>query len=333
LISRATARPSRPSRNPLGRLLRWLGDPPHPQLVCEISATGVAAARLAARGRRSLECHAFEPLPERAVAPSPMELNVADASAVGNALDRVLARVDGHGSDFALILPDEVVRVFLLQFESFPKSAAEAVPLLRFRLRKSVPFETDDSSVSYSLQPAGPPTAPAGSVHVLAVIARQKIIRQYEELLEARQKRVGVVLSSTLAVLPLVDDTRPALLARLTGNTLTTIIVRSGALAVYRCTSLPAGVEALTAKILLDEIYPAVAFFQDTWGESVGEARLAGLGNRIQEFSELLEAELHCRISPVSAAAALEGRLAGEEREQVDTTLEAAVGWMLHGQA
>jgi type IV pilus assembly protein PilM len=332
LTSRASASPASRSGNPLGRLVRWLAEPAHPQLVCEISAQGVAAARLAARGRRALESHAFEPLPAGAIAPSPVELNLGDAGAVGGALDRVLARVNGHGSDFALIIPDEVVRVFLLQFEAFPKSAAEAEPLLRFRLRKSVPFETDDSIVSYSIQPAGPPAAPAGAVHVLAAIARRKIIRQYEEMLEARQKRVGVVLSSTLAALPLVDDSRATLLARLTGNTLSTVIVRSGALAVYRCTQLPGSAEMIAAKSLLDEIYPAVAYFQDTWGEAVAEARMAGFGTRGEEFREPLESELHCRISPVVASAALEGRLAGEERAQVDRAMEAAVGWMLQGQ-
>ena len=319
---------------PLGRLVRWLGEPSHPHLVCEVSSAGVAAARLAGHGRRALESHAFEPVPPGAVAPSPVELNLADSAAVGSALDRVLARVAGHAHsvEFALIIPDVVVRVFLLQFDAFPKSAAEAVPLLRFRLRKSVPFETEDSSVSYSIQPAGPPSAPAGSIHVLAAIARQKIIRQYEELLEARQKRVATVLSSTLAALPLVDDARPSLLARLAGNTLTTAIVRSGALAVYRCTALQAPPETLLPQNLLDEIYPSIAYYQDTWGAPVAEVRLAGFGARTEEFRGLLENELQFRVTPVIASAAMEGRLAGEERIQVDRVMEAAVGWMLHAQ-
>ena len=317
---------------PLTRLVRWLGDPPHPHLVCELSVAGVAAARLAGRGRRALESHAFEAVPPGAVVPSPVELNLADPAAVGDVMDRVLARVGGHGTEFALIIPDEVVRVFLLQFEAFPKKPAEAVPLLRFRLRKSVPFETEESSVSYSLQPAGPPSAPIASVHVLAAIARQKIIRQYEELLEARHRRVGIVLSSTLAALPLVDDTRPALLARLAGNTLTTAIVRSGALAVYRCTALHVPAAAITPQNLLDEVYPSLAYFQDTWGQQVSEVRLAGFGSNTEEFRTQLESELHCRVMPVIASAALEDRLAGEERAQVDRVMEAAVGWLLHGQ-
>ena len=324
-----TAEP-RPA-GPLARFVRWLGDPPHPHLVCEVSTAGVAAGRLAGRGKRAFESHAFEALPPGAVVPSPVELNLADPAAVGDVVERVLARVGGHGTEFALIIPDEVVRVFLLQFESFPKSAAEAVPLLRFRLRKSVPFETEESSVSYSLQPAGPPAAPIASVHVLAAIARQKIIRQYEELLEARHRRVGTVLSSTLAALPLVDDSRPALLARLAGNTLSTAIVRSGALAVYRCTALHLAGGSLSPQNLLDEIYPSIAYFQDTWGEPVGEVRLAGFGSSTEEFRGHLENELHCKVLPVIASAALEVRPAGEERAQVDRFMEAAVGWMLHG--
>ena len=326
------SRNAAPSSGSFGRLSRWLSEPPHPSLVCEVGAAGVAAARVSGRGHRALESHAFEPVPAGAVTPSPVDLNLADPAAVGAALDAVLSRVNGHGHDFALVIPDEVVRVFLLQFEAFPKSAAEAVPLLRFRLRKSVPFETEEATVSYSLQPAGPPSAPAGSIHVLAAIARHRIVRQYEELLEARQRRVGIVLSSTLAALPLVDDAHPALLARLAGNTLTTAIVRSGALAVYRCSALQSSAESFLPQSLLDEVYPSLAYYQDTWGESVAEVRLAGFGARTEEFRGPLESELHCRVLPVVASAALEGRLAGEERAQVDRVMEAAVGWMLHAQ-
>jgi len=327
---RATPASAPPRLSPARRLARWLQEPPHTRLVCEIGATGVAAARLG--GKRVLEGHAFEPLEPGLVAPSPVELNIADVAAVGKALDRVLNRAGVQGAEFALIIPDEVVRVFLLQFESLPRRAAEAVPLLRFRLRKSVPFDTEDSSVSYTVQPAGPPAAPEGAVHVLAAIARQKIIRQYEELLEARQRRVGLVLSSTLASLPLVDDSRPSLLARLSGNTLTTVIVHAGSLAVYRCTSLHGTADTITAQNLLDEVFPAIAYFQDTWSTGVSEVRLAGLGARVDEFRGLLETELQCRVSPVVPSAVVEGRLAGEERALVDRRMEAVIGWMLHGE-
>ena len=329
MSSRATAASAAARPGALRRALRWVGDPPHPRLVCELSVAGVAAARLGKR--RALESHAFEPLAPGVVSPSPVDLNLTDSAAIGAALDKALTRIGAQGSEFALIIPDEVVRVFLLQFESLPRRASEAVPLLRFRLRKSVPFDTEDSAVSYSVQPAGPPSAPEGSIHVLAAIARQKIIRQYEELLEARQKRVAVVLSSTLAALPLVDDARPALLARLCGNTLTTVIVHAGSMAVYRCTSLHGDPESITPQSFLDEVYPAVAYFQDTWSTGISEARLAGLGPRTDEVRPLLETELQCRVAPVVASAVLEGRPAGEERALIDSRMEAIAGWAVAG--
>jgi len=330
-LNRASASAAAPAARPgpLRRAFRWIQDAPHPRLACEISAAGVALARLGKH--RALEAHAFEPLAPGAVVASPVDLNLSDPAAVGAALEKALTRIGAQGSEFALIVPDEVVRVFLLQFESLPRRAAEAVPLLRFRLRKSVPFDTEDSAVSYSVQPVGPPSAPAGSIHVLAAIARQKIIRQYEELLEARQKRVAVVLSSTLAALPLVDDARPALLARLCGSTLTTVIVHAGSMAVYRCTALHGDPESITPQGFLDEVYPAVAYFQDTWSTGISEVRLAGLGARADDVRALLETELECRVASVVASSALEGRPAGEERSLIDRRMEAIAGWAVAG--
>jgi type IV pilus assembly protein PilM len=307
---------------------------PSPALACEIGPRGVAAAR-GARRRVSLEAHAFEALPDGAVTPSPVEPNILDAVAVRGALERVLGRVNGHEAEAALVVPDQVVRVFLLQFDTFPRRAEEAIPLLRWRLKKSVPFDVEDTVVSYMLQEGGPAAsgqtgAEGGSVHVLAAVARQRIVRQYEELLEGAGRSAGVVISSTLAALPLVDDFTPSLLARLAGRTLTTIIVRRGVLAVYRCTEMQAEADALAPQSLLDEIYPAAAYYHDNWGEPVGQARLAGFGSRYEEFRAAVERELGCKAASLSASAALEERLAGEERATVDREFDALVGWMLY---
>ncbi len=320
---------------PLARLLHWVDAVPHPPLACEIGPAGVAAVRRARR-RLALEAYAFEALPAGAVSPSPVEANIADTATVRGALERVLAKVNSHGAEAALIVPDQVVRVFLLRFDTFPRRADEAVPLLRWRLKKSVPFDVEDTVVSYTLQRGGPP-APAATgagatpgVDVLTAVARQRIVRQYEELLEGFGKTPGIVLSSTLAALPLVDDSRSSLAARLSGKTLTTVIVRQGILAVYRCAEMSAGAEALEPQALLDEIYPAAAYYQDTWGEQVQQTRLAGFGGRYEEFRSAVARELGCSVAPLSPSAALEERLAGEARLLVDRQFDALVGWMLY---
>src|SRR5712692_3296002 len=319
-------------------LLDWLDQMPHPSVAIEISAGGVAAVR-GARRRMALEAHAFEPLAAGAVTPSPVEPNIMDAAAVRAAVRHVLERVNGHSAELAVVVPDQVVRVFLLQFDEFPRRSEEAIPLLRWRLKKSVPFDVEETVVSYMVQSAGPSgarsregAAGAGAkvVDVLAAVARQRIVRQYEELLEAAGRSPGVVLSSTLAALPLVEDNRASLLARLAGRTLTTVIVRRGVLAVYRCSEMSVGADAIVPQSVLDEIYPAAAYYQDTWGEAVQQVRLAGFGGRYEEFRDAVEHELGCSASPLLASGALEERLTGDARALVDRQFDALVGWMAH---
>ena len=54
-----------------------------------------------------------------------------------------------------LIVPDTAVRVFVMDFDSLPAKAAEALPVLRIRLRKMVPFDVEKAGVSYQVLSQG----------------------------------------------------------------------------------------------------------------------------------------------------------------------------------
>ncbi len=308
----------------VGGVTRWLDVLPHPALVCEIAPEHVAVARWT-RGGRALEAFAVEPLPAGAIVPSPTEANLANAGAVRVALERILSRVHPKGHELALLVPDPVVRVFILPFDTFPKRPDEAIPLLRWRLKKSVPFDVGETVVSYWAQP------PRGQgIDVVAALAWQRILREYEELVEAVGVAPGVVLSSTLATLPLLEEGRTTLLARLSGASLTTVIVRDSILCVYRCTEMGAGADGLAPQALLDEIYPAVAYCQDTLQENVEQIRLAGLGKRYADFRQKVEREMGCPVRPLLVSAALGDKLAEELRPLLDQQLDALVGWRMN---
>src|SRR5882762_6544832 len=92
----------------------------------------------------------------------------------------------------------------LFFFEDFPRSAAEAVPMLRWKLKKSVPFEADETLISYMRQ------APRETgIDVVTALARLRIIKEYESLAEGIGLHPGVVLSSSLAAISLVEDEKP----------------------------------------------------------------------------------------------------------------------------
>jgi type IV pilus assembly protein PilM len=306
------------------RLARWLDSIPHPLVACEIAADYVAAARWTRTGM-NLDSFAVEPLAPGAVFPNPVENNIIDNAEVRGAVGRVFSRLRAKNEDVALLLPDSVIRVFVLHFDVFPRKAEEAIPILRWRLKKSVPFEAEETLISYMRQ-----SPRDEGVDIVTGLSRLRIVREYESLVESVGMSPGVVMSSTLAAIPLLPDGRPSLLARVTGTTLTTAIVREGMLCGYRCTTLPSDAREVTPQALLDEIYPLAAYYQDSWSEGIAQVRLAGLYDRISEFREPFERELKCPVQSLLSAAGNEGMIRSDDQPLVERGLEALVGWTLN---
>ena len=306
------------------RFAQWLDVAPHPLTACEIAGGYIAAARWNRAGA-GIESLAVEPLPPGAIKPSAVDTNMTNPAEVRAALEKVFARVHAKTREVALFLPDPVIRVFVLHFDVFPRAVNEALPLLRWRVKKSVPFEADETVIAYMRQ------APReDGVDVVTAIARLRVVREYEQLLESLGVSPGVVMSSTLAALPLLNDRKPALLARVAGKSMTAAIVREGLLCGYRCVDLPADETEITPQALLDEIYPLTAYYQDSWHEGISMVGLAGLAGRIEEFREPLERELHCPVGGLLSAAASEGHISSELRPLVERELDALVGWTLY---
>jgi type IV pilus assembly protein PilM len=294
----------------------------HPPLAIEISPDRVAAARWARSG--AVDGFAVEPLPPGSLVPSAVEANMVNPAALKAAVASVCERLRAKNEDIALILPDPVIRVFVQHFDEFPRSHQEAIPMLRWKLKKSVPFESDETLISYMRQ------APReDGVDVVTALARLRIIREYESLAEGAGLSPGVVLSSSLAAIALLDDTKPTLMARISGSALTTSIVREGVLCGYRCTELPAVGSRLTPQMLLEEIFPVAAYYQDTWKEGIQSVRLAGLGVRLPEFVQPLEDEFRCQVRSLLHSAVSDGRLREDAKPLADRELEGLVGWML----
>src|SRR5258706_16415624 len=99
------------------------------------------------------------------------------------------------------MVPYAVIRGFVLHFDVFSRKAEEAIPMLRWRIKKSVLFEDEETLISYMRQ------APRGDgVDIVTGLARLRIVREYESLVESIGISPGGVMSSTLAALPLLAD-------------------------------------------------------------------------------------------------------------------------------
>jgi len=302
------------------KLFAWLDAMPHPAVVLEIAQTHVAAARWG-RTLANLASFAAERLPQGAITPSATQPNIVDGDAVRSAIHSVMSRVPRQGVDVALLLPDPSIRVFILPFDTFPRSSSEALPMLRWRLKKSLPFDAEEAVISWMRQ-----ASRDGKIEIVAAVARQKIVKEYESLLEGEGVSAGVVQSSTLATLPILNERGATLLARFSGQNLTTVIVRGETMCVYRSTELGIGPDGLKPQAIFDEVFPAVAFYQDSWGDRVTQLRVAGFGAGENDLRQALAREIGCPAEPLATGA----EFTTEARSLIAQGLEPLVGWHLH---
>jgi type IV pilus assembly protein PilM len=177
-----------------------------------------------------------------AVTPGLKAGNIADKSgvvaALRSTLDAVSAGSRERGREVTVVIPDAAVRVLLLEFDELPSKPAEALPIVRFRLKKLLPFDADDAAVSYQVM-----SSEKGSVSVLAVAMPRDVLAEFEGVVTAAGYESGAVLSSTLASLAALDVSETAALVVNAGRAgVTTAIVKSGVLLLHR--SLDMTVEA-----------------------------------------------------------------------------------------
>src|SRR5713101_3560160 len=117
-----------------------------PKLACEIAPDRVIAGRAADSGQVLELCSTSELAPG-CVVPDLTEHNLRERNSVVRALRDALESVGGRSHDLIAILPDAAVRVVLLDFETLPVKPQEAESVVRFRLRKSLPFDVDHAKV------------------------------------------------------------------------------------------------------------------------------------------------------------------------------------------
>jgi type IV pilus assembly protein PilM len=241
-----------------------------PPAAVEISPQGVLAA--ASPGEGQPPVFAFEPLSPGAIVPGIGEQNLRAPERVTNAIRAALGQVSPRTRSVTLVLPDTVVRVFFLDFDSLPAKAVEAIPVIRFRLRKMVPFEVEHAGLSYQVL-----TENKTECKVLAAVLPGPVLAEYEAAVREAGYEPGAVLPTSLAALGAIDSTEPVLAANLSATALTTSITNSQDLLLYRTLDLPED-PALRLQEVQRGVSVAAAYFEDKLGARPRLLYYAGIG-------------------------------------------------------
>ena len=246
---------------------------PKPKLACEIASDRVLAGRLPDSGE-GLEASASHELAPGSVIPDLVENNLRRRDAVRAGIEATLGDMAGRSRDVITILPDAAVRVMLVDFDTLPSDREEALGVVRFRLKKSLPFDVDKAKVSYHAQKVN------NEMRVVAAVAMASVVEDYETAFVEAGFNPGIVLPSTLAALGAADAKRPTLVIKVDAHTTSIAILNEDQLQLFRTLENVRGA-AITGEQLAEEVYPSVVFFQDTYHLNIEKIYIAGLAEVI----------------------------------------------------
>ena len=216
-----------------------------PRLAIEIRWGGVVAARAEDASTGVLSAVSRAELPSDAIEPGLRAGNFKSRPEVVAAVRKVLDAVTekGLGREVTLVVPDATVRVLLLDFDTLPTKAAEALPVVRFRLKKLLPFDADDAMVSYQIM-SGARSVAKAALRVVAVAIPREVLEEYEAVVRDAGFEPGAVLPSTLAAIAgLVDDGEATLVVNAGPQAITTAIVDNGVLVLHRSVDMSGNVQ------------------------------------------------------------------------------------------
>jgi type IV pilus assembly protein PilM len=276
---------------PLPRLPRfvdgWLKDPP-PHWVLEFSAGAIVRASTGDAPELR-----WQGLGDGVLTPSPVEANFKQYDAALEAVRGLSLEVPhGRTPECALLLPDYSVRVSVLEFEEFPAGADEQEPLVRFRLKKIVPYDLDSARLSFVVIPvAGGPTV------VVASLCPLHILAEYESLLLQVGAHPGEVSSSAVAALSLLPSEGISVLTKWSGAVATVAVVQAGVPRLFRT------VEMLTLswEELLGLLHPTFATVEDKLRGHVDRLLVCGKEAESGELGNALAREFGVNVTELAS--------------------------------
>uniref|UniRef100_E6QI36 Competence protein A n=1 Tax=mine drainage metagenome TaxID=410659 RepID=E6QI36_9ZZZZ len=291
-----------------------------PPVAVAVSSQGIVAGATVPDATFPRLAHSS--LPADAIHAGILEANLIRPGEISAAMRATLARVEPRGRSVTLVVPDAAVRIFVLDFDSLPTRRDEVTPVLRFRLRKSVPFDIEQAGLSYQVLSEGSARLET-PWKVLVIVMPGAILTEYESALRGAGYEPGVVLPACLAALCSFESQQSELIAYLGTHSLTTAIVSGSDFLLYRTIDLPPEPTAQRAE-LHRSVDVACAFYEDTLqapphrllyaGLLPGEefaAIIAETGLAVEPFLRLTSDTSQLPEETNGAVAAVVGALAG----------------------
>ena len=262
-------------------------DPP-PTHAFELSEDGIAFVEMS--HARHPGFVSFDP---GVLVASPAHDNIQQPQVVQQRIQSI-SPPNGHRKrPAALILPDYCARVAVLDFDAFPVDRSEQLALLRFRMKKSVPFDVDSAMVSFAPQNR----AGGGKVEVLTAVMAAEIVGRYEAPFRAAGFHPGLVTTSSLAALNLIDPAEITMLVKLAGHILSVFVLQGSGVKLARCVEM----DSSSVDDIESVLHPTMAYIEDELKASAKRIWTCGLGAQGAALMDRWHTEWNVAFGPLQS--------------------------------
>jgi len=285
--------------------------PAYPPVAVEIDRGQLTLVRVKPRlrSRQVLEAFRIQPAPEHAVGATIFRPNLGSLDDLTRQLGELFDRSGTKPGRVSLILPDNLAKVSIVSLPERPATRKLLREMLRYKLRRSVPFRLEDATISSWALPG-----PGPEHHLLVAVMMRSVVEQYEAAFEAAGARPGLVDLCTPSLFNLV---RPELakcvaagadaaLLNCTRNYFTLMIVRSDRVVFFRCKTYAGGEEddpSGRLAVMGRELTSSFSYYADKLGGvGVGTVFVRAVSPGLDEVVPVLERIGVLSVRPIDAA-------------------------------
>ena len=232
----------------------------------DVGTQGITAAIVAGSSAvASLRGLSSAPLSPDCVRFSLKDNNILSPLVFGETFRDVINRLLLPVKSVSLSLPDAIGRLMIMDVEERFKNHQEGCDLLRWKLKKSLPFEPTDTHLDYQVLQV----KESGETCLLVAVASRSVISQYEEILEGCGVVAAKISFSALNLLRPFERLMPqdadAACIWFYGNMLGVLVMVDGIPELLRVKELP-GVQRVDGRMFM-EVNSSLLVFREKWPE------------------------------------------------------------------
>ncbi|KAF0218292.1 MAG: type IV pilus assembly protein [Geobacteraceae bacterium] len=257
-------------------------------LGIEISQEGVKMALVGGkRDLLSLDAYGAAPFPADTVKFSLREANIHNPAAFVAGIRETYLKLLTSTVRASVSLPDSIGRVMLMDLETRFKSKAEGADIIRWKLKKSFPFDINEAHLDYQVLREND----SGEISALVSLISRQVLNQYEDLFAEAGLQPNRIDFTTFNLFNLfskrLELAENAAVMICYGEVISIMIFYGGTLEFYRTKDIPGGM--IEANRVFREISNSLLVYGDRHpGHSMQEVFCIAYNEDAEAFSAVV---------------------------------------------